>query len=675
VATKRAPAKKASAPKGAAAATKTPARKAPAKKAAAKKTAAKRAPAHAAAANEAASEQPPAEKTAAKRAPATKAPAEKAAAKRTPATKAPAKKAVAKRAPATKAPAKTAAKRAPAQAAAAKKAGPKQAPAEKAAAKASARKAPAEKTVASAERAGEAAPVGAHERLETYRAKRDFEITSEPSGSGPPPKDGRRFVVQRHRASRLHYDFRLEAAGVLVSWAVPKGPTLDPDVKRMAVHVEDHPLDYFDFEGVIPAKEYGGGDVIVWDWGTWAEGKGLDPIEAIEAGTLHVDLVGEKLRGRFMLIRSGRNGGGKQQWLLFHKHDEYAVAGWDPEEHPQSVKSGRTNDEVKAAPAASWTSHASWAAPTPEELEALDGLRKEGEWQLGEHTVKVTNLDKVLFPAKDGHDAVTKRDLIRYHAVMAPAMLPYLAERPVNMNRFPNGIDKAGFWHKAVPKHAPEWLTQWRYDDRGEGETEFYLVPDSPAALAWLANYGAVELHPWTSTIHHPHQPTWAMIDIDPGPKTTFDDALVAARLYRTALDHLGVEAAPKVTGKRGIQIWVPVAEGYAFQDTQDWVEAVSRAVGATIPELVSWEWERARRGGRMRLDFTQNAVNKTLVAPFGVRPAPGAPVSVPITWDELDDPDLRPDQWTILDVADRLATDGDPLAPLIGRQQRLPSL
>jgi bifunctional non-homologous end joining protein LigD len=131
----------------------------------------------------------------------------------------------------------------------------------------------------------------------------------------------------------------------------------------------------------------------------------------------------------------------------------------------------------------------------------------------------------------------------------------------------------------------------------------------------------------------------------------------------------------PKVTGKRGVQIWVPVATGYSFAETRGWVEKVSRAVGRTVPELVSWEWEKNRRHGLARLDYTQNAINKTLVAPFSARPAPGAPVSVPIAWDELDDPDLRPDRWTIGTVLDRVAEAGDPLAPLVGRQQRLPPL
>jgi bifunctional non-homologous end joining protein LigD len=137
----------------------------------------------------------------------------------------------------------------------------------------------------------------------------------------------------------------------------------------------------------------------------------------------------------------------------------------------------------------------------------------------------------------------------------------------------------------------------------------------------------------------------------------------------------VGVEGCPKVTGQRGVQIWVPVADGYAFEDTSAWVEQLSRAIGDTVPEMVSWEWEKAKRGGRTRLDYTQNAINKTLVAPFSARPAVGAPVSVPVTWDELDDPDLRPGRWTVRTVGERLAEAGDPLAPLIGRSQRLPAL
>ncbi len=133
------------------------------------------------------------------------------------------------------------------------------------------------------------------DRLATYRKKRDFAVTSEPSGAATAPPSVRRRQMDGASScnatvpSRLHYDFRLEDDGVLVSWAVPKGPTLDPDVKRMAVQVEDHPLDYFDFEGVIPRGEYGGGDVIVWDWGTWSLAEGDSATKAIEDGDLHFE--------------------------------------------------------------------------------------------------------------------------------------------------------------------------------------------------------------------------------------------------------------------------------------------------------------------------------------------------------------------------------------------------
>jgi bifunctional non-homologous end joining protein LigD len=523
------------------------------------------------------------------------------------------------------------------------------------------------------------------DRLERYRAKRDFATTPEPRGKTRRPKGNSRFVVQRHRASHLHYDLRLEMDGVLASWAVPKGPTLDPKAKRLAMHVEDHPLEYFDFEGVIPRGGYGAGDVIVWDWGTYTPAKTDDPAKAVDEGELHFDIDGEKLRGRFILVRRGPKGE-REQWMLLHKRDDSAVDGWDPEDHPESVRSGRTNDEVLAKPNATWTSdtptQARWArqldfsGATDDELAALDELTKEGLWSVGGHELKLTNLDKVLFPGKGARGKpVTKRDFIRYHATIAPVLLPYLAGRPVNGYRYPDGIEKKGFWHKAVPDYAPDFVTRWHYDDFGQGETEWYAIVDNVAALVWMANFAVVELNPWTSRGDAPHEPTWALIDVDPGTETSFAQVRELARLYCVALDHLGVVGCPKVTGKRGIQIWVPIASGYTFDDTRAWVEKVSRAVGGTLPDLVSWSWHKADRGGKARLDYTQNAINKTLVAPFSARPAPGAPVSVPIAWDELDDSRLKPDRWTIRTVLERLEAHGDPLRELIGLQQKLPDL
>jgi bifunctional non-homologous end joining protein LigD len=487
----------------------------------------------------------------------------------------------------------------------------------------------------------------------------------------------------------LHYDFRLEVDGVLASWAVPKGPTLDPKARQLAVHVEDHPLEYADFEGVIPGGQYGGGDVIVWDRGSWHPAETTDPARAIADGEVHFDLHGEKLAGRFALVRTRTDRRGREQWLLIHKNDDHARAGWNPEDHPRSVKTGRTNDEVAAAPEAMWQSGVpaaeaevavrapapQWEPPTADELGALDEIAEDGTWRIGGRRLKLTNLAKVLFPGTDAEPPVSKRDLIRYCAQIGPVMLPYLAGRPVNAHRYPDGVDRPGFWHKEVPGHAPDWLTRWHNTEADPGETQCYAVLDSVPALVWMANFGGVELHPWTSRLPDVHQPTWALIDIDPGTGTGFDAVLELARLYRTALEHLDVVGMPKVTGQRGIQIWVPIGPGYTFADTRKWVETLSRTVGRVLPDLVSWRWYKDERRGRARLDYTQNAINKTLVAPFSPRPAPGAPVSVPITWDELDDPGLRPDRWTIRTVLDRVRAAGDPLAPLIARPQRLPEL
>ena len=602
------------------------------------------------------------------------------------------------------------------------------------------------------------------ERLASYERKRDFEKTPEPSGRGgkkAATPGGPRFVVQRHRARRLHYDLRFEIDGVLASWAVPKGPTLDPDVRHAAIHVEDHPIEYIDFEGVIPSGQYGGGDVIVWDTGTWDLHAADDAAEAVRDGELHADVYGEKLKGRFILIRTGgrggttgrdepgrdgRDGAGREQWLLVHKHDEYAVKGWNPEDHPTSVLSGRTNDEVKAAPDRMWRSDLppdqasvpadaaavrdgsgrrvigtsdnskrsrpsssskpkpkttslskvtprsprhdddpgavdQVAPPTEDELAALDDLGASGTWAVFGRRLKLTNLDKELFPARragggrKAERAVSKRELIAYAARIAPVALPYLAGRPLNMNRFPGGAGTQGFWNKQLPEHAPDWLPRWHRPGRKANEADTYLMVDEPAALVWAANYGALEWHAWTARADAPDQPTYVLIDIDPGTGTSWDELLVLARLHRTALDHLGVRGQPKVTGQRGIQIWIPIRPGPSSAETSEWAEQLSHAIGDAVPDLVSWKWERQSRGGHARLDYTQNAGHKTLVAPYSPRPAAGAPISAPIDWDELDDPGLRPDGVTVRTVFARLADRGDPFRTVLDYDQELPEI
>ena len=531
-------------------------------------------------------------------------------------------------------------------------------------------------------------------KLTTYRRKRDFARTPEPSGApassaAPLDADAPRFVVQLHRARRLHYDLRFEIGGVLVSWAVPRGPTLDPDVKRLAVHVEDHPIEYLDFEGVIPSGQYGGGDVIVWDYGTWEPHATDDPAAAVAAGELHADMHGHKLRGRLILVRRGRDRSGKEQWLLFHKRDEYAVSGWDPASYPESVLSGRTSDEVKADPRRLWRSDLPAAQasvpvgeamdhvrrPSADELDALENLGPGGSWEVFGRRLRLTNLDKVLFPPADGQQPATKREFIRYAAIIAPAVLPYLAGRALNMHRFPEGADTKGFWQKQLPEHAPEWIARWDNPEADPGEARTYLVADQPATLVWLANLGALEWHGWTSRVDHPELPDYALVDIDPGPATTWDDVLVLARLHRVALEHLNVAGAPKLTGRRGIQIWIPIARGPSFEDTRRWTKQLSQAVGGAVPELVSFEWNVRDRGGKARQDYTQNIHNKTLVAPYSPRAAPGAPVSAPITWDELDDPSLRPGTFTIRDYPGRLDRAGDPFRVVLTTRQELPPI
>ena len=186
--------------------------------------------------------------------------------------------------------------------------------------------------------------------LKTYRKKRDFKVTPEPEGhTGAARKKNARliYVIQKHRASHLHYDFRLEWKGVLLSWAVPKGPSLDPSVKRLAMQVEDHPIEYAKFEGVIPEGEYGGGTVMLWDFGTW-EPEQDDVEEAFRRGDFKFTLHGRKLKGSWVLVRTRGFGGssGRSSWLLIKHRDQFASREDITETNPYSASTGRSLAQI-----------------------------------------------------------------------------------------------------------------------------------------------------------------------------------------------------------------------------------------------------------------------------------------------------------------------------------------
>jgi bifunctional non-homologous end joining protein LigD len=210
--------------------------------------------------------------------------------------------------------------------------------------------------------------------LKKYRAMRDFGVTAEPSGGKPKGTKLPIFVIQKHHASRLHYDFRLEMEGVLKSWAVPKGPSYDPATKRLAMMTEDHPYDYASFEGVIPAGQYGGGNVIIWDNGTWEFIEpGDDPVKALKSGKLTFRMFGRKMFGEWALVKiHGRGDGKGNEWLLLKHRDEFASADVDVTEvAPRSVVSDLTVEEIGASKR-TWQSNRTASGKAPALADKLE---------------------------------------------------------------------------------------------------------------------------------------------------------------------------------------------------------------------------------------------------------------------------------------------------------------
>ncbi len=514
-------------------------------------------------------------------------------------------------------------------------------------------------------------PRSEREQLRVYRAKRDFRQTPEPASSkkrarkrGP-----QRFVVQMHRASHLHFDFRLEAGGTLKSWAVPKGPSLDPADKRLAMQVEDHPLDYAGFEGQIPAGNYGAGEVIVWDNGTYELIEGDDPVAQIAKGSLKFVMHGKKLRGAFALVKMRSRDGQDNAWLLIKERDRFArAAGYRRDD--RSVVTKRTLDDIARNPRAKkWHSNRAAEEPTRTTRTAAKSPPPPGD-------VELKRPDKVLFP----DDGYTKADLAAYFDAAAKWMLPYLADRPLSIQRFPDGITGMTFFGKNVPQGAPSWLKT--IGVRGaDGRTTQYIVCEDRQTLRYLANVAAITFHVWTSRIDALDEPDFIFFDLDPGDRCPLRRLAAVALRLRDLLADIGLKPLVKTSGGSGFHVLVPIEPAYDYEVVKTFGELVARRIADDMPDDVTLERATGRRPAEaVYFDYVQIGRGKTMVAPFTVRARAGAPVSMPIAWATLEKartsraPDTQAlfRKWTIKTVPRLLRAGGDPWKGALAKGQSL---
>jgi bifunctional non-homologous end joining protein LigD len=476
--------------------------------------------------------------------------------------------------------------------------------------------------------------------LDEYRAKRDFTRTREPSGDQGKKHKLPIFVVQEHHASTHHYDFRLEADGVLKSWAVPKGPSLDPSVKRLAVQVEDHPLGYATFEGTIPQGQYGGGTVAIWDHGTYEslmddKPKPKTAAEAIESGRIEFVMHGERLKGKFALIRMRPRGKGKPQWLLMKLKDEFAEPASGGKEPRPETASPRT----KAAPA-----RATQAGAPPE-------------------MVELTHPDRLMFP-----DAgLTKKDVFSYYQKIAGRLLPFLKDRPVTLERLPDGLAEGSphFWQKDTPASYPSWIPRIALPTE-QGKTVHYALVNDEPTLLYLVNQGTITFHVWASRVADLDRPDFVLFDLDPG-KAAFTEVVAVARAIKASLDHVGVASFVKTSGKTGLHVLTPWDRDGGFDEARAWALELAEQVAKEMPERATVEIRKAKRGNRVYLDVLQNARGHHAVPPYVVRAVPGATISTPLNWREITDK-LDPPSITIENATTKLARrKSDPLAELVG--------
>jgi bifunctional non-homologous end joining protein LigD len=290
--------------------------------------------------------------------------------------------------------------------------------------------------------------------------------------------------------------------------------------------------------------------------------------------------------------------------------------------------------------------------------------------KVGKTTLHLTNQNKVYFP----DDGITKGDIVNYYNEVADLILPYLKNRPQSMNRFPNGIKGPSFYQKDVDTDKiPAWLkTAAIYSESNNADID-YLICNDKATLLYMANLGCIDINPWNSTLKNIENPDWMVIDIDP-EKEDFKEVVLTALTVKEVLDELQTECYCKTSGATGLHVYVPLGAKYNYDSVKLFGELIAHQVHSRLPEITSLERTVKKRNRKIYIDFLQNRTGQTLAAPYSVRPKPGATVSTPLEWDEVND-NLSPSQFTIENVLERFVEKGDLWKPVLGKGANLKSI
>ena len=284
---------------------------------------------------------------------------------------------------------------------------------------------------------------------------------------------------------------------------------------------------------------------------------------------------------------------------------------------------------------------------------------------MARHTVKLTSLDKLLFPA----DRITKGEVVDYYRAVASHMLPYLRDRPINLERFPDGVGRPGFFQQAMPRHYPTWIAGVEVEKAG-GSVRHAVVRNA-ASLTYLANQNCITLHAWLSRSRHLDCPDQMIFDLDP-PTGVGDAVREVTRMLAGLLRELGLTPFVKTTGSRGYHVVVPLDATVAFDLVRAFAQRVAGELVRRDPKRITTEARKRARGRRVYVDTLRNAYAHTAVAPFTLRARAGAPVATPISWDELDDPAMHPARFTIRNILPRLEAGTNPWRDFRRRVHRL---